>query len=63
MLSDHRTIGGYPKIANVITADLDNVGQLTPGTKIKFKEVSLEEAENIFKAYSEDTNKYINECD
>ena len=23
--------------------------------------VSLEEAENIFKAYSEDTNKYINE--
>lgn len=61
MLSDHGTIGGYPKIANVITADLDNVGQLTPGTKIKFKEVSLEEAENIFKAYSEDTNKYINE--
>ena len=61
MLSDHGTIGGYPKIANVITADLDNVGQLTPGAKIKFKEVSLEEAENIFKAYSEDTNKYINE--
>ncbi|MDA7572997.1 biotin-dependent carboxyltransferase family protein [Candidatus Pelagibacter sp.] len=61
MLSDHGTIGGYPKIANVITADLDNVGQLTPGAKIKFKEVSLEEAENIFKAYNEDTNKYINE--
>ena len=62
MLSDHGTIGGYPKIANVITADLDIVGQLTPGTNIKFKEVSLEEAQNIFKAYTEDTNKYINEC-
>ena len=61
MLSDHGTIGGYPKIANVISADLDTVGQLIPGTKIKFKEVSLEEAENIFKAYSEETNKYINE--
>ena len=57
MLSDHGTIGGYPKIANVISADLDLVGQLTPGINIKFKEVSLEEAENIFKAYTEDTNK------
>jgi biotin-dependent carboxylase-like uncharacterized protein len=62
MLSDHGTIGGYPKIANVISADLDLVGQLTPGTNINFKEVSLVEAENIFKAYTEDTNKYINEC-
>ena len=62
MLSDHGTIGGYPKIANVISADLDLVGQFTPGTNIIFKEVSLEEAENIFKAYTEDTNKYINEC-
>ena len=61
MLSDHGTIGGYPKIANVISADLDAVGQLTPGTNIHFKEVSLEEAENIFKAYSEETIKYLNE--
>ena len=62
MLSDHGTIGGYPKIASVISADLDLVGQLTPRTNIKFKEVSLEEAENIFKAYTEETNKHINEC-
>ena len=62
MLSDHGTVGGYPKIGVVITADLDLVGQLTPGTKINFKEVSLEEAQNIFKAYTEDTNRYLNEC-
>ncbi|MDA8537541.1 allophanate hydrolase [Candidatus Pelagibacter bacterium] len=62
MLSDHGTIGGYPKIANVISADLDVIGQLTPGTYINFKEVSLEEAENIFKAYTQDTIEYINEC-
>ena len=62
MLSDLGTIGGYPKIANIISADLDLVGQLTPGTNINFKEVSLEEAENIFKAYTQDTNKYLNEC-
>jgi len=62
MLSDHGTVGGYPKIGVIIAADLDLIGQLTPGTKINFKEVSLEEAQNIFKAYTEDTNKYLNEC-
>ena len=62
MLSDHGTIGGYPKIGVVISADLDRVGQLTPGSTVNFKEVSLEEAQNIFKAYTEDTNKYLNEC-
>jgi|TARA_B110001452_G_scaffold20678_1_gene16643 biotin-dependent carboxylase-like uncharacterized protein len=61
MLSDHGTIGGYPKIGVVISADLDRVGQLTPGSTVKFKEVSLEEAQNIFKAYTDDTNKYLNE--
>jgi biotin-dependent carboxylase-like uncharacterized protein len=63
MLSDHGTVGGYPKIGVVIAADLDLIGQLTPGTKINFKKVSLEEAQNIFKSYTEDTNKYLNECD
>ena len=61
MLSDHGTIGGYPKIGVVISADLDRVGQLTPGSIINFKEVSLEEAQNIFKAYTEDTDNYLNE--
>ena len=62
MLSDHGTIGGYPKIGVVISADLDRVGQLIPGSIINFKEVSLEEAQNIFKAYTDETNKYLNEC-
>ena len=62
MLSDHGTIGGYPKIGVVISADLDRVGQLTPGSIINFKEVSLEEAQNIFKAYTDETNRYLNEC-
>ena len=62
LLSDHGTIGGYPKIAAVISADLDKVGQFSPGSKITFKEVSLEEAEEIFKKYTNETNKYLNEC-
>jgi len=62
LLSDHGTIGGYPKIAAVISADLDKVGQFPPGSKINFKEVSLEEAEDRFKTYNNETNKYLNEC-
>ncbi len=62
LLSDHGTIGGYPKIAVVISADLDKVAQLTPGTKVRFKEVSLKEAEEFFREYIKETTEYLNEC-
>ena len=42
LFSDHGSIGGYPKIAVVITADHDKTAQLIPGSKIKFKEVNLD---------------------
>ena len=38
----------------VITADHDKAAQLTPGSKIQFKEVNLDEAESLFKTYSKD---------
>ena len=60
LLNDHGTIGGYPKIGVVISADLDCVAQLPPGTSIKFKEVTFAEAENLFKNYLSETNKYLN---
>ena len=59
MFSDHGSIGGYPKIAVVITADHDKASQLMPGSKIKFKEVNLDEAESLFKTYSENTKSYL----
>ena len=59
MFSDHGSIGGYPKIAVVITADHDKAAQLIPGSKIKFKEVKLDEAEKLFKSYSNETKNYI----
>ena len=59
MFSDHGSIGGYPKIAVVITADHDKAAQLTPGSKIKFKEVNLDEAESLFKTYTKETKNYL----
>ena len=61
MLSDHGTIGGYPKIAVVITADYDKLVQLPPGTKIKFKCINLKEAENIYNLYSLETENILNQ--
>ena len=61
MLSDHGTIGGYPKIGVVISADYDKLVQLTPGSKIKFKEVNLFDAENLFKLYNMETQNIINQ--
>ncbi|MFS0687984.1 biotin-dependent carboxyltransferase family protein [Sporosarcina sp. 179-K 8C2 HS] len=46
LMADRQTTGGYPKIGQVITADLPCLAQLQPTAKIRFKEVSLEEAEN-----------------
>ena len=44
---EHQTTGGYPKIANVITADLCKVGQLKGGDEFKFELVSIEEGEAL----------------
>tara|TARA_B100000073_G_scaffold318399_1_gene296496 strand:+ start:174 stop:1118 length:945 start_codon:yes stop_codon:yes gene_type:complete len=61
MLSDHGTIGGYPKIGVVISADYDKLVQLTPGSKVKFKEVNLSSAETLFKLYDLETQNLISQ--
>ncbi|MBA2469446.1 MAG: 5-oxoprolinase subunit PxpB [Chloroflexia bacterium] len=40
MLPARATIGGYPKIATVIAADLDRLGQLRPGQRLWFEDVT-----------------------
>jgi 5-oxoprolinase (ATP-hydrolysing) subunit C len=42
---DGQTIGGYPKVAHVIRADLDALAQLRPGDSVRFRRVSPEGAE------------------
>ena len=61
MLSDHGTIGGYPKIAVVISADYDKLVQFPPGSKIKFQKISLTDAENLFRLYEIQTQNLINQ--
>jgi antagonist of KipI len=47
MLADSQTIGGYPKIAVVISADWYKLAQALPGDKARFAVVSLEEARRL----------------
>jgi allophanate hydrolase subunit 2 len=46
---EQQTTGGYPKIANVIAADLASVGQLRPRDEIRFELVSLETAISLLR--------------
>ena len=61
MLSDHGTIGGYPKIGVVISADYDKLVQLSSGSKLKFQEVELTDAETLFKMYEMETQNLISQ--
>ena len=47
LLGDCQTIGGYPKIAHVITVDLPIAAQLRPGDQVRFREVSLAGAHQL----------------
>ena len=44
---EHQTTGGYPIIANVISADLRKVGQLKPGDHFQFELTSFSTAEKL----------------
>ncbi len=47
LLGDCQTIGGYPKIAHVITVDLGVAAQLRAGDHARFSEVSLADAHRV----------------
>ncbi len=54
LLGDCQTIGGYPKIAHVITVDLSRAAQLRPNDAVRFREVSAVEARSLYLARERD---------
>jgi antagonist of KipI len=48
LTAEHPTIGGYPKIATVLIADLFKLAQLQEGSKFNFKEVEINVGENLY---------------
>ena len=58
LLGDCQTIGGYPKIAHVITVDLPIAAQLWPGDLVRFHEVSLAEAQELLREREDDFGRF-----
>lgn len=50
LMRDHQPTGGYPRIATVITADLDRFAQLRPGSPVAFLPVTVEHAHALLRS-------------
>ena len=58
LLGDCQTIGGYPKIAHVITVDLGIAAQLRAGDGVRFFEVSLPDAHRLLQERERDLERF-----
>ena len=58
LLGDCQTIGGYPKIAHVITVDLGVAAQLRAGDRVRFSEVSLQDSHRLLMERERDLERF-----
>jgi antagonist of KipI len=47
LMADHQTTGGYPRIAEIVSADVPRVAQLAPGATLHFALCSLDTAREL----------------
>jgi antagonist of KipI len=47
LMADHQTTGGYPKIAEIASADVPRLAQLAPGATLHFARCNLETANEL----------------
>lgn len=48
LMSERQTIGGYPQIGHVISADIPRLARAWPGTQVRFRETDLDEARHAW---------------
>jgi antagonist of KipI len=53
-MADRQTTGGYPRLGTIASVDMPLVGQLAPGNRIRFTNVSLAEAQRLYLAREQD---------
>lgn len=59
LLADHQTTGGYPKIATVVSADIDGVSQLRPHDRLSFQSVSAEDGIRVARSHAQSRREYL----
>jgi len=57
LLASRQSVGGYPRIATVATADLGRFSQLRPGDAVNFHEITLPVAHELYTAREHDLNR------
>ncbi len=58
LLNDCQTIGGYPKLAHVITVDLATAAQLRPADTVRFIEATLSDAHRLLQQRERDLEHF-----
>jgi antagonist of KipI len=59
LMVEHQTTGGYPKLANVIVADMPRAGQLKPHDHVRFEMIGFDEAREILREQEEWINSLV----
>ena len=54
LMSERQTIGGYPQISHVISADIPKLARAWPGTQVRFRQVDLDEARHAWNELQHD---------
>lgn len=62
LMADHQTTGGYPRIANAITAHHSKLAQMKPGDKIRFRVTDQDTAEALLKQQQQHLNLINDAC-
>jgi antagonist of KipI len=47
LMAEHQTTGGYSRIGTVISVDIPRLAQAKPGTKVRFKKIDLQTAQDL----------------
>ena len=57
LLPSRQSVGGYPRLAAVVATDIGRCAQLRPGDKVRFREITLAEAHELYTARERDMNR------
>lgn len=59
LMADHQTTGGYPKMAEVISADVPRLAQRPPGTALRFTVATLDQADAAWEALGSQVDSLV----
>ena len=54
LLAERQTIGGYPQIGHVVSVDLPKLARAWPGTRVRFREISWDLAQDLLRREERD---------